>query len=78
MAVQLMRLRRAEFLPGWPGFAVDHLVQPGTGIARSAPLNLIVLGDSTTVGVGVDRPEDALPIAWRAGSPTSSGDPCAS
>jgi lysophospholipase L1-like esterase len=61
VALQIMRLRRAEFLPGWPGFAVDHVVQPATGATRSTPLNLIVLGDSTTVGVGVDRPEDALP-----------------
>jgi len=61
VAVQLMRLRRAEFLPGWPGFRVNHLVAPA-GVPTSAlPLTLVVLGDSTTAGVGVDRAQDALP-----------------
>lgn len=61
VALQLMRLRRVEFLPGWPGFAVNHVVTPADGFAAGEPLNLVVLGDSTTAGVGVTRPEDALP-----------------
>jgi lysophospholipase L1-like esterase len=61
VAVQMMRLRRTEFLPGWPGFRVNHLVTP-PGVAPSIkPLTLVALGDSTTAGVGVDRAEDALP-----------------
>ena len=62
-AVQFMRLRRMKFLPGHPGFYVNHVVIPsegevGTGRRR---LRLVVLGDSTTAGVGVERAEDALP-----------------
>jgi len=61
LAVQFMRLRRAEFLPGWPGFRVNHLVAPIGAPASGDPLTLVVLGDSTTAGVGVSRPQDALP-----------------
>jgi len=61
VAVQLMRLRRAEFLPAWPGFRVNHLVTPGGALSTTDPLTLVVLGDSTTAGVGVTRAQDALP-----------------
>jgi lysophospholipase L1-like esterase len=61
VAIQLMRLRRMEFLPGHPGFYINHVVQPGDGSGRGARLRVAVLGDSTTAGVGVDRPEDSLP-----------------
>lgn len=61
VAVQLMRLRRMEFLPGHPGFYVNHVVAPTRGEPREARLRLVVLGDSTTAGVGVDRAEDSLP-----------------
>ena len=60
VAVQLMRLRRREFLPGHPGFYVNHVVSAPDG-AGGARLRLAVLGDSTTAGVGVERAEDALP-----------------
>ena len=60
VAVQLMRLRRMEFLPGHPGFYINHVVRPSAPTDRR-PLRLAVLGDSTTAGVGVSRPEDALP-----------------
>ena len=60
VALQLMRLRRMEFLPGHPGFYINHVVEPDQG--TTAPrLRLAVLGDSTTAGVGVERAEDALP-----------------
>ena len=62
VAVQLMRMRRMEFLPGWPGFAINHIIMPSGGEpADPTRLNIVVLGDSTTAGVGVSRPEDALP-----------------
>jgi lysophospholipase L1-like esterase len=35
---------------------------PAAGPSSETPLNLVVLGDSTTAGVGVDRPQDALPF----------------
>jgi lysophospholipase L1-like esterase len=60
VAVQFMRLRRMEFLPGHPGFYINHVVRPASG-EPSTSLRLAVLGDSTTAGVGVDRPEHALP-----------------
>lgn len=60
VAVQLMRLRRMEFLPGHPGFYINHVVRPATPVSRRS-LRLAVLGDSTTAGVGVTRPEDSLP-----------------
>ena len=61
VAIQLLRLRRMQFLPPHPGFEIDHVVAPSTGTPESETLRLVVLGDSTTAGVGVDRPEDALP-----------------
>jgi len=61
VAVQLMRLRRTDFLPGHPGFYINHVVQPAGDAARKPRLRLVVLGDSTTAGVGVDRAEHALP-----------------
>jgi lysophospholipase L1-like esterase len=61
VAVQLMRLRRMEFLPGHPGFYINHVVSPSRAQPTTDRLRLVVLGDSTTAGVGVDRPEHALP-----------------
>jgi lysophospholipase L1-like esterase len=61
VAVQFMRLRRMEFLPMHPGFYVNHVVEPAGAAAEGPRLRLIVLGDSTTAGVGVGRAEDALP-----------------
>ncbi len=61
VAVQLMRLRRMEFLPGDPGFYIDHIAYPSQGKAGGTPLRFVVLGDSTTAGVGVERPADSLP-----------------
>ena len=61
VAVQLMRMRRMEFLPGWPGFWINHVVHPAHGAAIAPRLRMAVLGDSTTVGVGVKHPEHALP-----------------
>jgi lysophospholipase L1-like esterase len=62
VAVQLLRMRRMEFLPGWPGFAINHVIEPSSGApVDPRRLNIVVLGDSTTAGVGVSRPEDALP-----------------
>lgn len=75
VAVQFMRLRRMQFLPGHPGFYINHVVQPTAGASTGRALRLVVLGDSTTAGVGVDRPQHALPyllarrIADREGSP---------
>jgi lysophospholipase L1-like esterase len=60
-AVQFVRLRRMEFLPAHPGFYINHVVAPSTRPGGGRRLRLAVLGDSTTAGVGVDRPEDALP-----------------
>jgi lysophospholipase L1-like esterase len=65
VAVQLMRLRRMQFLPGHPGFYINHVVHPAAPTSRR-PLRLAVLGDSTTAGVGVSRPEDALPYLLAA------------
>lgn len=66
VAVQLVRLRRMEFLPGHPGFYVNHVVAPSTGEPGRERLRLVVLGDSTTAGVGVDRAEDSLPYQLAA------------
>jgi lysophospholipase L1-like esterase len=60
-AVQLMRLRRMEFLPGHPGFYVNHVVEPSRPAPATPRLRFVVLGDSTTAGVGVERAEDSLP-----------------
>jgi lysophospholipase L1-like esterase len=61
VAFQVMRLRRLDFLPGHPGFYINRVAQPRTRDRGAQPIRLIVFGDSTTAGVGVDRPEDALP-----------------
>ena len=60
-AVQLMRLRRMEFLPAHPGFYVNHVVAPTRLPGDGGRLRFVVMGDSTTAGVGVERPEDSLP-----------------
>ena len=59
VAIQMVRLRRLEFLPAHPGFYVNRVV--GDYGAAGAPLRMLVFGDSTTAGVGVDRAEEALP-----------------
>ncbi len=61
VAVQLMRLRRMEFLPGHPGFYINHRVDPPADGHTARSLRLAVLGDSTTAGVGVERAQDSLP-----------------
>jgi len=61
VAVQLLRLRRMQFLPGHPGFIIDHIVPPTNAPGTGPNLRLAVFGDSTTAGVGVERPGDALP-----------------
>lgn len=61
VAVQLMRLRRMRFLPGHPGFWINHVVRPARGGTDLPALRMVVLGDSTTAGVGVARPEESLP-----------------
>jgi lysophospholipase L1-like esterase len=61
VAVQFLRLRRMEFLPGHPGFYVNHVVTPSVRVAGGRSARLVVMGDSTTAGVGVDRAEDSLP-----------------
>jgi lysophospholipase L1-like esterase len=61
VAVQFMRLRRMEFLPGHPGFYVNHVVMPSAGEAGRERVRMVVIGDSTTAGVGVERAEDSLP-----------------
>ena len=61
VAVQFMRLRRMEFLPGHPGFYVNHVVAPSSAEDGGRRMRMVVLGDSTTAGVGVERAEDALP-----------------
>jgi len=61
VGIQLLRLRRMKFLPLHPGFEIDHVVAPESGPMLGDRLRLVVLGDSTTAGVGVDRPEHALP-----------------
>lgn len=64
IVVQLLRLRRTEFLPLHPGFYISHTVDPEGGLGEGAAptLRLLTFGDSTTAGVGVDRAEDALPM----------------
>jgi lysophospholipase L1-like esterase len=61
VAVQFLRLRRMEFLPGHPGFYVNHVVFPSRGRRGNDRLRMVVLGDSTTAGVGVERAEDSVP-----------------
>lgn len=61
-AVQFLRLRRMEFLPNHPGFYINHVITPTAGATPiGSRLRMVVLGDSTTAGVGVARPEDSLP-----------------
>lgn len=69
VAIQFLRLQRMEFLPKHPGFYVHHVVTPASGVdgvhgtaaTGAVRLRMVVLGDSTTAGVGVDRAEDSLP-----------------
>lgn len=63
VALQIIRLRRTAFLDH-PGFEVDHLVEPDrpAGGSSSPALRMVVFGDSTVAGVGVERAEHALPV----------------
>lgn len=61
VTVQLVRLQRKDLRPNHDGFEINELVQPASGPTGATPLRLTVLGDSTTVGIGVDRVEAALP-----------------
>jgi lysophospholipase L1-like esterase len=67
IGLQVLRLRRMRFLPGHPGFWINHVVQP-TAARRPLPgsasraLRMVFYGDSTTRGVGVWRAEDSLPL----------------
>jgi lysophospholipase L1-like esterase len=76
--IQLRRVRRLVLLPGHPGFYVNRTVYPSRGGAGSSgvrALRLLVFGDSTTAGVGVDRPEDALPSLIAGHLADASGRP---
>jgi acyl-CoA thioesterase-1 len=67
IGVQVLRVRRMRFLPGHPGFWINHVVQPRPA-HRSHPgsppraLRMVVYGDSTTRGVGVSHAEESLPL----------------
>lgn len=61
VALQLIRLRRTTFLDH-PGFEVDHVVGTERPRANAPALRMIVFGDSTVAGVGVERAEHALPV----------------
>jgi lysophospholipase L1-like esterase len=64
VAWQLRRLRGLELLPGYPGFYIHQVVAaPGRRRADGeAPLELLVFGDSTAAGVGVDDAADSMPV----------------
>lgn len=64
IAWQLRRLRSLELLPGHPGFYIYRVATPpGRGLAPGeAPLELVVFGDSTAAGVGVDQADDSMPV----------------
>lgn len=61
VGVQVLRLRRQRFLPGHPGFWISHVVAPTGGRSTGPRLHLVVFGDSTAAGVGVDAAEASLP-----------------
>lgn len=60
VGIQVLRLRRVRLLPGHPGFWISHVVRPTAG-GDGERLWMIVFGDSTTAGVGVDAAEASLP-----------------
>ncbi len=61
VGIQMLRLRRITLLPGHPGFWINHVVAPSDGVTDGPRLRMAVLGDSTTVGIGVDRADVSLP-----------------
>jgi len=74
VAIQFMRLKRMEFLPAHPGFYINHVVQPEGRAASGRRLRLVVLGDSTTAGVGVERAQDSLPYLLAQRVANARGD----
>lgn len=57
LAVEGLLASRRSYLPNDPGYVVDTAVGTGSG----APLRLVVLGDSTTAGVGSPTEATSLP-----------------
>jgi lysophospholipase L1-like esterase len=64
-----------EFLPGHPGFYVNHVVEPSRPAPGARRLRMVVLGDSTTAGVGVERAEDSLPYLIAGRIAEAEGQP---
>jgi len=51
-----------EYLPTEPPLVIDQLVAPARAAGGLAPLELVVLGDSTTAGVGSPSAAQSLPV----------------
>jgi lysophospholipase L1-like esterase len=61
IGVELVILRRREYLPSDPSYVVEATVGPAAG-STGSPLRIAVLGDSTVAGVGSPTAHDALPV----------------
>ena len=61
LATELKLLRRRQFLPMDPGYAVRSRVEP-LGGATGSVVRLAVLGDSTVAGVGSPTERESLPV----------------
>ena len=75
IGVELIMLSRREYLPSDPGYRVDARVEPSGRAAKTPPVRLAVLGDSTVAGVGSPTEFESLPVLIAQRVADGSGRP---
>ncbi|HUH08747.1 MAG TPA: SGNH/GDSL hydrolase family protein [Egibacteraceae bacterium] len=62
LLVQIQLVRTADYLPDDPGYVVEADILAGAGGTARAPLELVLLGDSTVAGVGAPTVSESLSV----------------
>lgn len=61
LGVEAYLAANREYLPNEPGYMVEATVEPD-GAATGVPVELVILGDSTTAGVGSPTRDESLAV----------------
>ena len=63
LAVEAMVAARREYAPDDPGYLVEATVTPASGTTSDvAPVEMVMLGDSTVAGLGAPTAEESLAV----------------